>query len=601
MAAIINRAFGAKAKASLSGYTDVATGTWYYDEMAKAVHMGTFTGNGDKLNPQSSITRQEAFLVLARAFKLPDGNGAALNSFKDKDNISSWAVGAVSALKSAGYLSGASGNVSPMDNMTRAEFAQMMDNMIKCYFKAEGTYTSVPGGNVMINVPNVTLKGVTVTGDLIIGDGVGNGDVILDSVTVTGRTVIRGGGVNSIKITGTSNLQNIIVASVDGQVRVYAQDGTEVGQVIVDGKDDVIIEGNVGSVTIAANDVTVTATNAEIGSVVIKGGNAQIIVASGSTVNTLTVDAPNATIAVSGSVANVVVNGEGTEVNGSGRVGSVSASANNVAVTTLNTTVTAATGTKGVIAGTTSVNGGNTTNTSSGDTSNTSTGNTGGSSDGGSQSGSHSSIPIPTISTFSPMTGPASGGTTVTITGCGTSTDLVDFTYVAPPVVSAVSPEAGTISGGTLVTITGTGFTGATNARFIGSGDADSFTVVSDTEITAVTPDGAVGGVWIKVYTPYGQSNDTVLFHYVTIPVVSSVSPTQGTTSGGNTVTITGSELHEATAVCFDGIPAESFTVVDPWHITAVIPAHDAGEAQVTVMKYDVSSNELVYFTYVEP
>lgn len=60
--------------------------------------------------------------------------------------------------------------------------------------------------------------------------------------------------------------RNIIIARVDGQVRVFAQDGTDVGEVVVDGKDDVIIEGNIGTVTIMANDITVTAINAEIGS-----------------------------------------------------------------------------------------------------------------------------------------------------------------------------------------------------------------------------------------------------------------------------------------------------------------------------------------------
>jgi hypothetical protein len=196
MAAMVNRAFGAAEKASLSGYTDVVAGAWYCDVMAKAVHMGTFIGDGKKLNPEGNITRQEAFVALAKAFRLPDGNASSLNSFEDKDSVSSWAAGAVSALKSAGYVSGANGKINPQANITRAEFAQMMDNMLKGYFTAAGTYTSVPGGNVMINTPDVTLKGVTVTGDLIIGDGVGDGEVTLDSVTVTGRTVILGGGVN---------------------------------------------------------------------------------------------------------------------------------------------------------------------------------------------------------------------------------------------------------------------------------------------------------------------------------------------------------------------------------------------------------------------
>ena len=44
MAAVINRAFGAKESADISGYTDVKATDWFYSEMAKAVGMGTFQG-----------------------------------------------------------------------------------------------------------------------------------------------------------------------------------------------------------------------------------------------------------------------------------------------------------------------------------------------------------------------------------------------------------------------------------------------------------------------------------------------------------------------------------------------------------------------------
>ena len=141
---------------------------------------------------------------------------------------------------------------------------RVMDNLLKNYINKEGTYTEDYSGNLMINVPNVTLKGLTVTGDLIIGDGVGDGEVTLDDVTVTGRVLVRGGGENSIKIIGNSNIKNIIIARVDGIVRIYAEDGTEIGEVIVDGNDDVIIEGGFTSVTIVGPDITVTATNASI-------------------------------------------------------------------------------------------------------------------------------------------------------------------------------------------------------------------------------------------------------------------------------------------------------------------------------------------------
>jgi hypothetical protein len=80
------------------------------------------------------------------------------------------------------------------------------------------------------------------------------------------------------------------------------------------------------------------------------------------------------------------------------------------------------------------------------------------------------------------------------------------FTYTAPvPVVTSISPSSGTPAGGTTVTVTGTGFTGTTTV-FFGTIAASSFTVVSDTEITAVSPAQAASARYVFVTTPGGKS-----------------------------------------------------------------------------------------------
>ena len=305
MATIVNRAFGTFEKSSI----------------------------GDKLYPDNNIIREEAFVVLVRALKLSGANENNLDMFSDSNNISDWAKESVSSLVAAGYIAGSNGQINPKQNITRAEFAQIMDNLVKNYISTSGTYTTDYSGNLMINTPSVTLKGITVTGDLIIGDGVGDGDVTLDDVIVTGRVLVRGGGENSIRIIGNSNIQNIIIARVDGIVRVYAEDGTEIGEIIADGNDDVIVEGNFGTITIVAPDITVTAINATIESALIEGNNSRFIVGETSTIDTIIVNSPGATIS-----------GEGT-------VKSVTANANNVAVTTPETSVTAGKGATGITAG----------------------------------------------------------------------------------------------------------------------------------------------------------------------------------------------------------------------------------------------------------
>jgi hypothetical protein len=62
-------------------FSDIPDDAWYAADMAKAVGMKTFRGDGtDRLRPEDTITRQEAFAVLTRAFKLPEGDPAAVIS-----------------------------------------------------------------------------------------------------------------------------------------------------------------------------------------------------------------------------------------------------------------------------------------------------------------------------------------------------------------------------------------------------------------------------------------------------------------------------------------------------------------------------------------
>ena len=103
------------------------------------------------------------------------------------------------------------------------------------------------------------------------------------------------------------------------------------------------------------------------------------------------------------------------------------------------------------------------------------------------------------------------GGRQLQIGYSSNAVTLTDVTNPAPPppptgpTVSGISPALGPTAGGTSVTITGTGLTGATAVAF-GSTTAASFKVVSDTEITAVSPAGISGPVDVEVTTPSGTS-----------------------------------------------------------------------------------------------
>jgi hypothetical protein len=85
---------------------------------------------------------------------------------------------------------------------------------------------------------------------------------------------------------------------------------------------------------------------------------------------------------------------------------------------------------------------------------------------------------------------------------------------MALPVITSIAPISGPAAGGTIITLTGTGFTGALAVGF-GSTDASALSVMSDTTMVAVSPPGT-GTVNVTVVTPNGRSavNAAVQFGY---------------------------------------------------------------------------------------
>ncbi len=143
----------------------------------------------------------------------------------------------------------------------------------------------------------------------------------------------------------------------------------------------------------------------------------------------------------------------------------------------------------------------------------------------------------------------------------------------AAPQVSVVSPSLGLPGGGTAVTVTGTGFTGATSIAF-GTAGASNMVVVSDYEITAVSPAGS-GTVDVRITGPTGMSPVTLSdkFIYSTgTPTITSVSPSSGDLHGGTIVVITGSGLALVSELTFGSTPCITFNVDSDTQITALTP-----------------------------
>ena len=230
MAAIINRSFGCYVKADISKYTDVSKSKWYYDDIAMSVQMGTYNGrSASAMAPDAPITRQEAMTVVARALELDYDSYSKtdLSAFSDRSEISNWALPYVRAMVGADYIHGRGKILAPLDNITRAEFAQIFHNIIGSYITVKGTYDKDIKGSILIRTDDVTLQNMTVDGDLIIGCGAADGKITLDNVVVKGRLLVWGGGTKAVYCNNGSQMPAVVVARVDDAVKViYDRDST---------------------------------------------------------------------------------------------------------------------------------------------------------------------------------------------------------------------------------------------------------------------------------------------------------------------------------------------------------------------------------------
>ncbi len=264
------------------------------------------------------------------------------------------------------------------------------------------------------------------------------------------------------------------------------------------------------------------------------------------------------------------------------------------------------------------------------------------------------SVPVtPTITSVTPTSGPASGGTLITINGTnfaagatvrvggnlasgvtlvsatqlrattpagtvgaqavqvtnttGASATLAGaFTYTAAaaPALTSVSPTSGPTAGGTTITLTGTAFVSGATVR-VGGTAATNVAFVSATQLTALTPAGTAGARDVQVTNPDGQSaTRTGGFTYTaaTVLTLTSVSPSSGPTTGGTTITLTGTAFVSGATVRVGGNNATNVTFVSATQLTARTPAGSAGARNVRVTNPDGQVvSRAGGFTYTTP
>jgi hypothetical protein len=193
----------------------------------------------------------------------------------------------------------------------------------------------------------------------------------------------------------------------------------------------------------------------------------------------------------------------------------------------------------------------------------------------------------------------------LTLTACGgsdTPTGPTSPPVSVGPTVLGISPASGPTSGGTPVTISGANFaTGATVT--IGGVAATNVSVAGSTSLQATTGARAAGAADVTVTVDGRSSTLASAFTYVTLPppTITSISPTSGSTAGGTTVTLTGTNFASGATVTIGGVAATGVTVVNATSLRAVTGARAAGTVDVVVAVGTQSATLTRGYTYAVP
>lgn len=281
---IVNNVLGLTEKAEVQ-FKDVNQGDWFHDEIAKALRIGYIDGYGDNtLRPNNPITREEVAKIMVVAFDLEDKAIEGTTSFNDNNEVSDWAKEYVNILHNGGYVSGyLDGTFRPSNPITRAEVVKMTTNVNGNIVNTPGELSNNITGNLLVSASNTYLKDIHIAGDLYLVEGIGDGKVILDNVTVDGNIYIRSGEIeiknSKANKVATNRVYKDINISLDNTevplvkvntaTKLVVKEGTSIKNLEVAAKSNIEIEknANVDNVQIKAKDMELK-VNGDIGSIV---------------------------------------------------------------------------------------------------------------------------------------------------------------------------------------------------------------------------------------------------------------------------------------------------------------------------------------------
>jgi hypothetical protein len=295
----------------------------YADALEKAVTMGILTGDDQgNLNPDNAVTRQEAAVMLCRAYGMYGGTSEDLADFSDGDQVGSWAVSAVGYLVRNGYMNGSGGKLRPTDTITRQELAQLLKNLGGTRI---ASLAELPeSGTVILTEPVTQLENVSVDGDLIITAS--GASLKLQNVQITGRLVVHSLQNVSVMVGDDCTIGTLSLVSASGVKLEHTSDAA------------------LGSVGILAGFATVLGSYADLyttvttnvysgGGSLEAAGTKPVTVSSNSSLTALRISGTGAQVTLNGTCDTMEITGAKVTVGGTGSIGTLIRSNTGSAVT----------------------------------------------------------------------------------------------------------------------------------------------------------------------------------------------------------------------------------------------------------------------------
>ncbi len=210
---ILNNVLKTRKMAPMDKYTDVEHGAWYEGQLAKAVSLGIIPladPAATKLTPGKSITREEAFVYIARYLGVHGFGRQAIYRFEDWKKVHDWAAEDVAAVIETCGLVGDGVHLLCDWNITRQDFAVVVHHLLDKIddHMDEQSFTGKFALGSSTVAPNTTVNG-----DLILSTD--ETELNLQGLTVTGRLVIQGNDKVVIRMTGCSINELILCRDAD--------------------------------------------------------------------------------------------------------------------------------------------------------------------------------------------------------------------------------------------------------------------------------------------------------------------------------------------------------------------------------------------------